>query len=54
MTAILADGHTRGPARALHWRAAGREPRERMDCHQGWGIAADPLERLAQSLRAQP
>lgn len=44
------EGHTRYLARALHWSAADRETHEKMGFHEGWGIAADQLEKLAQSL----
>lgn len=44
------EGHTRYIARALHWNAADRETHEKMGFHEGWGIAAEQLERLAQSI----
>lgn len=44
------EGHTKYTARALHWNAADREAHEKMGFHEGWGIAADQLESLAQSL----
>jgi uncharacterized protein YndB with AHSA1/START domain len=50
MKTAPADGHTRYLARALHWSAADRETHEKMGFHEGWGIAADQLEKLAQSL----
>ena len=44
------EGYTRYTARSLHWTVADREEHERMGFHEGWGIAADQLERLAQSI----
>jgi uncharacterized protein YndB with AHSA1/START domain len=50
MKTAPADGHTRYIARALHWSAADRETHEKMGFREGWGIAADQLEKLTQSL----
>ncbi len=43
-------GHTHYQAFAHHWNAEDRATHEQMGFHQGWGIAADQLEALAQSL----
>jgi len=45
-----ADGGTRYIARARHWSAEDRAAHEAMGFHQGWGAAADQLERLAATL----
>ena len=55
MTGILTfedagEGLTRYTARVRHWTVADREAHEKMGFHQGWGIATDQLEALAQRL----
>lgn len=54
MTAMVtladAPGGTRYIARAAHWSAADRKAHEEMGFQEGWGRAADQLERLAASL----
>jgi uncharacterized protein YndB with AHSA1/START domain len=54
MTVILTfedqAGKTKYTARVLHWTVADREAHEKMGFHQGWGIATDQLEALAQTL----
>ncbi|WP_298327194.1 SRPBCC family protein [Asticcacaulis sp.] len=57
MTAIITledtpEGHTRYVAKALHWSVETRKQHEQMGFHEGWGIATDQLEALAQSLNA--
>lgn len=57
MTAIITledtpEGHTRYVAKALHWSVETRQQHEQMGFHEGWGIATDQLEALAQSLNA--
>lgn len=44
------EGHTQYTARVLHWSVADREAHQKMGFHVGWGIAADQLEALAQTL----
>jgi len=44
------ERHTRYTARVLHWSVADREAHEKMGFHVGWGIAADQLEALAQTI----
>ncbi len=44
------DGKTRYTARARHWTPADKQAHEAMGFHQGWGICADQLARLAGSL----
>lgn len=44
------EGHTHYLARARHWNAADCETHKKMGFHEGWGIAADQLEALAQTL----
>lgn len=44
------DGSTRYTARAMHWSAETLEEHEQMGFHQGWGKAAEQLEKLAKSL----
>ena len=44
------EGHTHYVARALHWNAEDKASHEARGFHQGWGVAADQLEALAQSL----
>jgi uncharacterized protein YndB with AHSA1/START domain len=54
MTVILTfedrAGKTKYTARVLHWTVADREAHEKMGFHEGWGIATDQLEALAQTL----
>ncbi len=54
MTAIItfADegDKTRYTAIARHWSEEDRKAHEEMGFHEGWGICADQLEKLAQSL----
>jgi len=54
MTAIVtfADegDKTRYTAIARHWSEEDRKAHEEMGFHEGWGICADQLEELAQSL----
>ncbi len=54
MTAIVtfADegDKTRYTAIARHWSEEDRKAHEEMGFHEGWGICADQLEKLAQSL----
>ncbi len=45
-----ADGRTRYTARAMHWSAETLKEHEQMGFHQGWGKAAEQLEKLAKSL----
>lgn len=56
MTAIVTfedagNGETLYTARARHWSAEKKQQHEEMGFHEGWGICADQLEALAQSLR---
>ncbi len=44
------DGGTLYKAVARHWNAADCEEHVKMGFHQGWGIAADQLEALANTL----
>jgi uncharacterized protein YndB with AHSA1/START domain len=46
----LGGGKTKYTARARHWTAADRESHEKMGFHEGWGIAANQLEALAQKI----
>jgi len=41
---------TRYTAIARHWSEEDRKAHEEMGFHEGWGICADQLEKLAQSL----
>jgi uncharacterized protein YndB with AHSA1/START domain len=55
MTGILTfedagPGKTKYMARVRHWTVADREAHEQMGFHQGWAIATDQLEALAQKL----
>ena len=55
MTGILTfedagDGKTRYTARVRHWTVADRETHEKMGFHQGWGVATNQLEALAQRI----
>ena len=43
-------GKTRYTARARHWSAEDCAAHEKMGFHEGWGIAADQLARLAATL----
>lgn len=43
-------GQTRYTARVRHWTVADREAHEKMGFHDGWGIATNQLEALAQKL----
>lgn len=56
MTAIVTfedagEGHTLYTARALHWSAEKKQQHEAMGFHEGWGICADQLEAVAQTLK---
>ncbi|HPE49151.1 MAG TPA: SRPBCC domain-containing protein [Hyphomonas sp.] len=58
MTAIvtfrdLGNGTTLYRAVARHWSAEDKAAHEAMGFHEGWGMAADQLEELAQSLPAE-
>lgn len=44
------DGRTLYTARVQHWSAADREAHEKMGFHEGWGIATQQLEALAQRI----
>ncbi len=46
----LGDGTTRYTARVVHWTAADCEAHAKMGFHEGWGIATDQLEALAQKI----
>ena len=54
MTAIVnfepEGNQTRYTAIARHWNAQDRKTHEDMGFHTGWGICADQMERLAQTL----
>ncbi|PTB84117.1 polyketide cyclase [Marinobacter vinifirmus] len=54
MTAIVTftdeGDKTRYTAIARHWSEEDRKAHEEMGFHEGWGICADQLEKLAQSL----
>jgi uncharacterized protein YndB with AHSA1/START domain len=55
MTAVitfedLGGGKTKYTARARHWTVADRESHEKMGFHEGWGIATNQLEALAQKI----
>jgi uncharacterized protein YndB with AHSA1/START domain len=54
MTAIITfedeGGKTRYTARARHWSREDLETHEKMGFHQGWGLCADQLTELAQSI----
>jgi uncharacterized protein YndB with AHSA1/START domain len=41
---------TRYVARVQHWTVEDRKSQEEMGFHQGWGIAADQLEKVARAL----
>ncbi|MEM9964910.1 MAG: SRPBCC family protein [Asticcacaulis sp.] len=56
MTAIVTfedagNGETLYTARARHWSAEKKQQHEEMGFHEGWGICADQLEALAQTLK---
>ncbi|HLP26548.1 MAG TPA: polyketide cyclase, partial [Acidobacteriota bacterium] len=44
------EGRTLYTARVRHWSAADREAHEQMGFHQGWGVATEQLEALAQRI----
>ncbi|KKB13019.1 polyketide cyclase [Devosia geojensis] len=54
MTVILTfedeGGKTRYTARARHWTKEKRDEHEKMGFHEGWGICADQLEKLARTI----
>ena len=55
MTLILTfedagNGKTKYTARVRHWTVADREAHEKMGFHEGWGIATNQLEALAQKI----
>lgn len=43
-------GRTLYTARVQHWSAGDREAHEKMGFHEGWGIATQQLEALAQTI----
>ena len=43
-------GKTKYTATARHWTAEAKAQHEKMGFHQGWGICADQLEALAQTI----
>ncbi len=43
-------GKTKYTARVRHWTVADREAHEKMGFHEGWGIATNQLEALAQRI----
>lgn len=43
-------GKTRYLARALHWSISDCETHARLGFHEGWGVCADQIEALAQSI----
>jgi uncharacterized protein YndB with AHSA1/START domain len=45
-----APGGTRYIARVRHWSVEDRLTHEKMGFHDGWGVATDQLEAVAQSL----
>lgn len=56
MTAIVTfedagNGETLYTARARHWSAEKKQQHEEMGFREGWGICADQLEALAQTLK---
>ncbi|HWL56495.1 MAG TPA: SRPBCC family protein [Paracoccus sp. (in: a-proteobacteria)] len=44
------EGRTDYQALAMHWTAESRDEHEEMGFYSGWGLAADQLEALAQTL----
>lgn len=44
------DGKTRYTATVQHWSVEDRQQHEQMGFHQGWGLCAEQLEKLARSL----
>ncbi|MBI2510803.1 MAG: SRPBCC family protein [Opitutae bacterium] len=44
------DGRTLYTARVQHWSVADREAHEKMGFHEGWGLATQQLEALAQKI----
>lgn len=46
----LGDGRTRYTARARHWNAEDKKAHEEMGFHEGWGLCADQLEKVAATL----
>ena len=44
------EGRTDYQALAMHWTAEARDEHEEMGFYSGWGLAADQLEALAQTL----
>lgn len=55
MTGILTfedagDGRTNYTARVRHWTVADRETHEKMGFHEGWNMATNQLEALAQKI----
>jgi uncharacterized protein YndB with AHSA1/START domain len=45
-----ADGRTRYTATASHWTEAAMKQHEEMGFHEGWGLAADQLNRIVKGL----
>ena len=54
MTAIITfdeeDGKTRYTARVRHWTEEDKKTHEQMGFHSGWGLCAEQLAKLAQSI----
>ena len=55
MTGILTfedagNGKTKYTARVRHWTVADREAHEKMGFHEGWAVATNQLEALAQKI----
>lgn len=46
----IGGGKTRYTARALHWTAEDRATHEKMGFHEGWGICADQLAEVVQTI----
>lgn len=46
----LGGGKTRYTATARHWSKEDRETHEKMGFHEGWGLCADQLAKLAATL----
>ena len=46
----LGNGTTKYTARVRHWTVEDCQAHEKMGFHQGWGIAANQLEALAQKI----
>jgi uncharacterized protein YndB with AHSA1/START domain len=46
----LGSGKTKYTAKVLHWSEEDRQAHEKMGFHEGWGIATNQLEALAQKI----